>query len=446
MRNGDSAGGVPLTPPPMFQAVPASPAERERDIGGRPRAPGSSAGPLAGIRVLDMTTVLMGPYATQSLGDMGADVIKIEAPEGDLMRQAGPQRHPGMGALFLNSNRSKRSLCLDLKQAAGREVLRALLKDADVLVHNLRPEAMRRLGLDYAALAADFPGLLYVGLCGFGQDGPYAQLAAYDDLIQGACGLSALLADSGDGQPRYVPTALADRVVGLSAVGSICAGLLHRQRSGQGQCLEIPMFETMAALVLSDHLGGATFDPPLPGEGYGRLLSRWRRPYRTRDGHLCALVYNDRHWQAFLAEIGMADLPRRDPRFAGFASRIAHVDHVYAFLAEQFLARDTADWLQTLARIDVPAMPMHDLRSLRTDPHLVATDFFRTLEHPSEGRLRTLAPAARWSATPSDCTQPAPRLGEQGEAILAEAGFAPAAIEALVGQGVVRVPAHAPAG
>ncbi|MFT3762263.1 MAG: CoA transferase [Pseudoxanthomonas sp.] len=411
-----------------------------------PSASAGNAGPLAGLRILDMTTVLMGPYATQFLGDMGADVIKIEAPEGDLMRQAGPHRHPGMGALFLNSNRSKRSLCLDLKQAAGREVLRALLKDADALVHNLRPEAMRRLQLDYETLAPDFPGLLYVGLCGFGQDGPYAGLAAYDDLIQGACGLSALLAGNGDGEPRYVPTTLADRTVGLVALGHICAGLLHRQRSGQGQKLEIPMFETMAGLVLSDHLGGATFEPPLPGEGYARLLSRWRRPYRTRDGHVCALVYNDRHWQSFLAEVGMADLPQRDPRFASYASRAIHVDHVYAFLAEQFLARDTADWLETLARIDVPAMPMHDLRSLRADPHLAAVGFFREIDHPSEGRLRTLAPAARWSATPADCTRPAPRLGEQGEAILREAGFAPEAIAALVGQGVVRVPAAANGG
>ncbi len=397
-------------------------------------------GPLAGIKIIDMTTVLMGPYATQILGDMGANVIKIESPEGDLIRQVGPARNVGMGALFLNTNRSKRSVCLDLKQSEGRAVLFALLKDADVLVHNLRPQAMQRLGLSFDDLAPKYPQLIYASLCGFASNGPYAEKAAYDDLIQGAAALSSLIAEAGDGTPRYVPTALSDRTVGLAAVGAICAALVHRERGGKGQKLEVPMFETMLGVVLGDHLSGATFEPPLPGHGYQRLLSRDRRPYRTRDGYICALVYNDRHWRDFLAEIGKAELPAQDARFATFANRTTHIDHVYAFLAQQLLRRTSSEWLDALARIDVPAMPMHDLQSVLDDPHLLATGFFGQLEHPSEGALRTLAPPTRWSETPTEIVQHAPRLGENSVAVLREAGYDDAAIRALLADGVLRVP------
>lgn len=396
-------------------------------------------GPLAGIKIIDLTTVLMGPFATQILGDMGADVIKIEPPEGDLIRQIGPARNAGMGALFLNTNRSKRSVCLDLKHIEGRKALLALLKDADVLVHNLRPQAMQRLGLAYEDLATDFPRLVYASLCGFAQDGPYAEKAAYDDLIQGAAVLSSLIAEAGDGTPRYVPCALADRAVGLAAVGAICATLVHRERSGKGQKLEVPMFETMLGVVLGDHLSGATFEPALPDHGYQRLLSRDRRPYRTADGYICVLIYNDRHWRDFLAEINMSELPTRDTRFANFANRTQNIDHVYAFLAAQFLTRSTRDWLATLARIDVPAMPMHTLDSVLTDPHLQATGYFGQIEHPSEGRLRTLAAPTQWSATPVEIVHHAPQLGENSIAVLREAGYDENAINALLALGVLRV-------
>jgi len=396
-------------------------------------------GPLGGVRVVDLSTVLMGPHATQTLADMGADVIKIEAPEGDVIRQVGPARHAGMGALFLNANRGKRGLCLDLKDPRGRDALLAVLHGADVLVHNLRPQAMARLQLDYARLAAAHPRLVYVTLAGFGRGGPYAGRPAYDDLIQGAAGLPDWIAKAGDGTPRYVPTALADRVVGSAAVGAICAALFHRERSGRGQELEVPMFETMAALVLADHLSGASFEPSLPGVGYARLLSRERRPYRTRDGHVCAMVYTDRQWSALLAELGQADLPARDARFASFASRSTHIDAVYAWLAERFLERDTADWLALLARIDVPVMPMHDLAGLLADPHLAAVGFFRQVEHPSEGRLRQTAPPLHWSGSVPAPARPAPRLGEHGEEVLREAGLDEAAIRALADAGVLRL-------
>lgn len=394
--------------------------------------------PLAGIRVIDLTTVLMGPLATQMLGEMGADVVKVEPPGGDVIRAVGPARHEGMGALFLNANRYKRSICLDLKRPAGREALLALLTGADVLAYNLRPRAMARLGLDRAALAERYPRLIHAGMVGFAEGGPYANRPAYDDLIQGGSGLAALLAAAGDGTPRYVPAALADRIVGIAASGAICAALLARERTGVAGAIEIPMFETLVSLVLGDHLAGLSFEPPLPGRGYGRLLSRARRPYPTRDGHVCAMIYTDRQWADFLALIGQPDLARQDPRFADFACRTAAIDHVYGWLETIMATRTTAEWLAALRAADIPVMPMHDLESLLADPHLAATGFFRFERHPSEGLLRTMAPAVRWEA--SDAPRPAPRLGEHGRAVLAEAGLGTGAIDALLADGALRLP------
>ena len=253
-------------------------------------------GPLDGIRIIDMTSVLMGPFATQALGDMGADVIKVEAPQGDVVRQIGPARHEDMGPIFLNTNRNKRSLSLDLKRPEGIAVLHRLIADADVLVYNVRPQAMARLCLDYEAVEKINPRIVYAGLFGFGQDGPYAARPAYDDLIQGASTLSYLIARASDGTPRFVPTAVADRIVGITAVGGILASLIARGRTGRGQRVDIPMFETMVGFVLGDHLGGLTYEPPLDGCGYARQLSPYRRPYRSKDSYICALVYNDKQW------------------------------------------------------------------------------------------------------------------------------------------------------
>ncbi len=397
-------------------------------------------GPLAGIRIIDMTAVLMGPYATQILGDMGADVIKIEAPEGDVTRLITPARHPGMGPIYLNANRNKRSLCLDLKRASGRAVLLRLVADADVFVYSVRPQAMRRLGLDYETLAAINPRLVYAGLYGFGQDGPYAAKPAYDDLIQGGSTMASLFAMAGDGTPRYVPSAIADRVVGLAAVGAITASLVERDRSGRGQQVDVPMFETMVGFVLGDHLGGLTFDPPLDRGGYRRQLSPDRRPYRTRDGWICAMVYSDKQWANFLEAIGDTGLPERDPRFADFAARNAAIDHVYRELARLFVERTTAEWLDLLEKADIPSMPMHDLTSILEDPHLTATGFFGTAEHPTEGRIRTMRQAATWSRTPSTIDRLPPTRGQDGVEVLREAGFGEAEIGDLVASGVVLTP------
>jgi formyl-CoA transferase len=394
-------------------------------------------GPLQGVKVIDMTSVLMGPYATQTLGDYGADVIKVEPPDGDITRQIGPARHANMGPVFLNANRSKRSISLDLKKPAGRDALLRLAATADVLAYNVRPQAMARLKLDYESVAAVNPRIVYAGLFGFGQDGPYAAKPAYDDLLQGSSGLSHLIARAGDGTPRYVPTALADRVVGLSAVGAILASLLHRDRTGQGQRVDIPMFETMVGFVMGDHLGGLTFEPPLDQGGYARHMSPDRRPYQTSDGYISVIIYNDKQWNSFFDVTGRDDL-RADPMFATFAGRLANIDKVYGEVGRILVTRSTAEWMKLLVDGDIPVMPVHDLVSILDDPHLVDTNFFPITEHPTEGTIRSMRVATAWSKTPAAPSRLAPGLGEQSREILGEAGFNADEITRLVNDGVVR--------
>jgi len=395
-------------------------------------------GPLQGIKVVDMTTVLMGPYATQMLGDYGADVSKVESPDGDVTRQIGPTRHPGMGPVFLNTNRSKRSICLDLKKPAGREAVLRLIAKADVLVYNVRPQAMARLQLGYDVVAKVNPRLVYAGVFGFGQEGPYAAKPAYDDLIQGATALPALMAQTSDGVPRYVPNALVDRIVGLTAVGAICASLVHRDRTGLGQRVDIPMFEIMAGFVMGDHMGGLTYDPPLDKGGYARHLSPDRRPYKTSDGYICVIVYNDKQWENFFKATGRDDL-RSNPKFATFAGRATNIDTVYAELARILLTKTTAEWNEILEQADVPVMPMHDLESLLQDSHMVATGMFPVAEHPTEGRIRSMKVSARWSETKAEPQRLAPRLGQHGEEILREMGYSAGEIAAMVRDGVTKL-------
>jgi len=396
----------------------------------------AAKGPLAGIRVIDMTTVLMGPVATRILGDYGADVIKIEAPDGDIMRKAPPMRHEGMGAVYLNCNRNKRSVVLDVRQAEGRAVLLKLLAGADVLVSNIRPAAMRRLKLDYADVAAVNPRIVYASLVGFRQDGPYAAKPAYDDLIQGACGLAALFQRVG-GEPLYVPSLLADRIVGISAVHAILAALFHRERSGEGQLVEVPMFETMAEQVLGDHLGGLTFEPRLGPTGYERLLSANRRPCKTKDGYIAMLVHSDRQWEAFFTAVGREHEFRENPKLHDIDVRVRHYDEVYGMVGAIVATRTSAEWLEIFEKADIPAMPLHDVEGLMHDPQLQATRFIAAVEHPSEGPLRTTAPAARFSRTPQDMRAPAPRLGEHSREVLLEAGYTGAEIDALIAGGTI---------
>ncbi len=398
----------------------------------------SSHGALHGIRVLDLTTVLMGPSATQMLGDLGADVIKVEPPAGDTGRYVGAARHRGMAGGFLQNNRNKRSIVLDLKNPDGLAALLRLAARADVLIYNVRPQAMNRLGLSYDDVRAVRPDIVYVGMFGYGQTGPYGGRPAYDDLIQAVTGMPSLMAVIGDGVPRYLPVLIADRATGQAGVNAVLAALLSRSRTGRGQAIEIPMFETMVPFVLGEHMDGQVFDPPLGEAGYQRVLSRHRTAFATLDGHVAAVLYTDRHWQAFLASCGEPDRFATDPRLVDLATRTRHIDALYAELAERFRTRSTAQWMDLLQQADIPAAPLNTLPSLLADPHLDAVGFFRHEDHPSEGRIRMMAPLGTWSGTPPTIRRLAPRLGEHSREVLAEAGYDAAEIDRLIDTGACR--------
>ena len=396
------------------------------------------SGPLDGVRILDLTTVVMGPYATQILADYGADVVKVEPPEGDVMRHNAPMRSRGMGHIFMNANRNKRSVVLDLKKDAGRAACMAIAKGADVLVYNIRPQAMARLKLSYEEVSALNPRLIYVGGLGYSQRGPYAAKAAYDDLIQGAVGLPWLAATAGADSPRYVPVTLVDRSVGLHIVNAVCAALYRREKSGRGQRVDVPMFESMLQTVLGEHLGGFTYLPQTGEPGYGRMLAKERRPYETKDGYVCVLVYNDKQWRAFFGLIGRPEL-LSDARFATQEARSRDFEGAYALVASEMRKRSTAEWIAALESVDIPVQRMNSLADIVADPHLEAIGYFRPVEHPSEGRIRSMAVPSEWSESPPAYRRHAPRLGEHTREVLREAGFADAAIEQMIKSGAAQV-------
>lgn len=397
-------------------------------------------GPLNGVKIIDFSNMLMAPYTTQILGDMGADIIKVEAPGGDPVRGIGPERNPGMGVIYLNCNRSKRSIQLDVKHPDGLKAVLNLLKTADVLVYNRRPQVMERLGLSYETVKEINPRIIYAGLFGYGQDGPYGHKPAFDDLIQGAVSIPWLthLADGSD--PVYAPTAIVDRGVGLWAVGQINAALFHQSRTGEGQRIDLPMFEMMASFVLADHMGGHTFEPPTGPLGYKRMLNPDRRPYKSKDGYICVMVYTDRHWQSFFEALGQAEKFDSDPRYASMATRTANIADIYRELAELLTTRTTSDWLKFFGDADIPAMPLHTPDSLLSDPHLEAVGFFSTIDHPSEGQLRDMAVPSSWSATQPAPSRHAPRLGEHSREILREAGYTETQLDSLVASKVINGP------
>ena len=394
------------------------------------------AGPLDGIRVLELCSVVLGPLACQALGDLGADVIKIEPPTGDSNRHVGPARHAGMGALFLTCNRNKRSLVLDLKHPAARAVVLRLAEGADVVVHNFRPSAVARLGLEYADVRAANPRIVYCGTYGYGRRGPYKEHAAYDDSIQAASGVAALATRMGD-DPRYVPTILADKTTAMAVVSAVLAALFHRERTGQGQEIEVPMFETMVGFVMAEHLYGHVFEDPEGAIGYARLLTRERRPYPTRDGFVAVLPYLDEHWQTFCDRAERPDLAA-DPRFATLTLRTAHIADVYAETARVMATRTTAEWIAQFADTSIPVMPVNSFEDLLDDPHLAATGFWRQVAHPTEGMLRMPAPAGTFSETPASIRRHPPRLGEHSVEVLREAGYDADALAALLATGVTR--------
>ena len=394
-----------------------------------------AARPLAGIRILDMTTVMLGPYATQMLGDYGADIVKIESPGGDSTRATGPALEPGMAATFIGANRSKRSVVLDLKQAAAREALMLLIDGADVLVYSMRPQKMQALGLAPDVLRARNPRLVVVAVHGFAEGGPYAGRPAYDDIIQGLCGLASLSELQG-GEPAYLPTVICDKACALYATQAILIALVARGQSGLGSFVEMPMLEAMVNFTLVEHFYGQHFRPPLGEAGYSRMLSVWRRPYRTRDGHVCIVPYSDAHWRKFFLEAGRPEV-MADARFQGMAARTRHIDALYAELAACVAARSSAEWLAACERLDIPAAPYNRLADLERDPQLAQTGYFTTLHDPAMGSLVTPAAPLKFNGAKSQSTLP-PRLGQHSVEVLAQAGLSGPQIEKLLASGAIQ--------
>ena len=389
--------------------------------------------PLEGIRILEIASMIFGPLAGQYLGDMGADVIKLEPPEGDLTRAIGPRRSPRMGAFFMTSNRSKRSIVVDLKRPEGREVLQRLVAKTDVLLHSMRTPAAKRLGLDYATLVKTNPSLVYCHVTGYGDDGPYGGRPAYDDIIQAASGL-AMLQQVVGGQPRFIPTIIADKISGVHAAYAIVLALMHRLRTGEGQQVDVAMFETMAAFNMLEHQWGHTFEPPIGPMGYAPVSSAARRPYRTKDGYLALLPYSNAHWKRFFELAGEPQI-MDDPRFSTFAARQQHFRAVWDEIERQVARKSNAEWLRLLTPEDVPFSVVNDIEDLPHDPHLEAVNFWHLMEHPTEGTLRIPRNPLQLSASPPEITRLPPNLGEHSAEVLQECGYDTANIEQLTAPG-----------
>jgi crotonobetainyl-CoA:carnitine CoA-transferase CaiB-like acyl-CoA transferase len=387
-------------------------------------------GPLGGVRVIDITTVVLGPFCTQTLGDMGADIIKVETVDGDSTRHIGPSRTPGMGAYFANLNRNKRSLALDLKRPAAREAILRLVETADVFVHNMRTGAAKRLGLDYETLTARNKRLIYASASGFRKGSSMQEFPAYDDLIQGVSGVAALNAGP-DGAPRYVPMVMVDKLAGATLASMIGMALFHRERTGEGQEIHLPMMETILSFTLVEHLWSGTLGEPEKGIGYPRMLTPHRRPYATRDGFISVIAFSDAQWRKLFDAMGMVALID-DPRFSTVEARTRNVDAAYATLAEGLKQRSTDEWLAELRLLDIPCGRVNRLEDLFTDPYLAETGYFEAYQHPVEGDVVIPAIPARFSQSVPNVHRPWPMLGEHTREILTEAGFSETDIAAML--------------
>lgn len=393
-------------------------------------------GPLKGFKVVDLTTVVMGPYSTQILADMGADVIKVEAPGGDIMRHMGSATRPAMGPIHLAVNRNKRSLLLDLRQQSARDALLRVIALADVFVHSMRPDAIERLGLDYDSVRAVRPDVIYCAAYGYGKAGPYALEPAYDDMIQGMCGMASLNRHLA-GEPRFTPTILADKVAGLTIVYSVLAALLHRSRTGEGQFLEVPMFETLVSFMMVEHLWEKSTDAEHGAAGYPRVLSQLRKPHRTTDGYICMLPYTDRNWQDFFRLAARPELAA-EARYATAASRSENYETLYAILGEIIAAHSCEYWLTHCRALSIPVAPVNSLDDLFKDPHLQEVGMFFEAEHPTLGTLTQVKQPVNFSITSTELRSLAPRLGEHGNDVLTEAGLSARDIASLEASGATR--------
>ena len=391
-----------------------------------------ATGPLSGVRILDMTSVVNGAYGVQILADQGADVIKVEDPGsgrgdgGDIMRWAGhlPEGSPrGMGPIFLTINRNKRSIVLDMKSPAGQRAMKRLIKSCDVVASSIRLEGMKRLGLGYEDLAAIKPDIIFVHAAGYGSTGPYAGEPAYDDLIQSASGLSDILPRTdGNPVPRIIPTLIADKVSGLFFSQAVTAALLHKARTGQGQFVEVPMFECVTSFLLVEHLYDHAFDPPTGQWGYQRVINPNRKPFRTKDGYIGLLPYTDKQWDLFFDAAGVGEVVKSDPRFADYATRAKNTHELYGIIEQAAASKTTQEWLDILKPLSIPVVKTNTLDDLDHDPHLEAVEFFQTYDHPDLGRYRQIKPPVTFHGSPSNIRRHPPKLGEHTAEILAEVG------------------------
>jgi crotonobetainyl-CoA:carnitine CoA-transferase CaiB-like acyl-CoA transferase len=377
------------------------------------------AGPLAGVRVIDLTAMVMGPYCTQIMADMGADVIKIEPPEGDGTHYISVGPAPRMSGVFVNVNRGKRSVVLDLRSDAGKTALRRLVQQADVFIHSMRAKAITKLGFSYEEVAATNPAIVYTNCYGYSRRGPDKDLTAYDDTIQAECGLPAVQ-QMLTGEANYVGTIMADKVAGLTALYATMMALFHRERTGEGQEVEVGMFETMASFMLVEHANGAMFAPPLGPAIYPRAVAPNRRPYRTRDGYISALIYNDKQWSTFVEAVRPAWAS--DPCYATLELRARQIDTVYGLLADTFKERTTNAWLELFRSLDIPAAPLRTPGELFDNPHLNAVGFFETVDTPL-GPVRFPGVPTLFSRTPGRVAGAAPQLGADTRAVLEELGL-----------------------
>ena len=373
-------------------------------------------GPLAGVRVVDLTAMVMGPYCTQIMADMGADVIKVEAPGGDNTRFISVGPEPGMGGVFVNVNRGKRSIVLDLRNEADKTTLRQLIETADIFIHSMRGKAIAKLGFDYEAVAAINPSIVYTNCYGYSRRGPSGDRAAYDDTIQAECGVP-IVQEMLTGTASFAGTIMADKVAGMTALYATMMALFHRERTGEGQEVEVSMFETMAAFMLVEHANGAMFSPPLGPAIYPRTVSPNRRPHKTKDGQIAALIYNDKQWAAFVQAVQPAWA--LDGRYDNLEARAADINTVYGLLGETFGERTTAEWLDLFRELGIPAAPLNAPNDLFDDPHLNAIGFFETIE-THNGPVRFPGVPTWFSRTPAKVAGPTPRLGEGSDTILAE--------------------------
>ncbi len=391
------------------------------------------SGPLEGVRILELTSVVLGPWACQILADMGAEVIKVEPPRGDSNRVLGASHNPKMAALYLTCNRNKRSLVLDLKQEAGRDALLKIAKSVDVVIHNNRPQVMSRLRLEYSDFQAVNSSVIYCGTYGYGKDGPYGAKGALDDSIQAVSGI-AMLQEMVLGEPRYLPTVVADKTTAMAVVFAVTSALYRREKTGRGQEIEVPMFETMVYYIMAEHLWGMTFEPPLGTAGYKRLMSHHRKPYKTKDGYIAILPYLDSHWEKFCRLSGRTDL-LEDERFTTLTDRVQNIDDTYQETAKTMLTRTTGEWLEIFGDSSVPTIVVNTLEDLKDDPHLLAVNFWEFAEHPTEGTLRMTRFPVRFSESPASIRNLPPRLGEDSIEILLEAGLNQADIDAMLAAG-----------